>query len=226
MASDPRLAMLATATADPDSAELLDEARGWVESELAPGAAPSIPVTLQGVRIFWSPDRVAFLAPPDRVEQVRLALVETCFYEAELRSLESWLGDGWKRLESDAPLAFEFRDPSPEKRAELGQQFRAVISVRARLARLQAWITSPPMHPPTLAHQIGERLRERTRMAERWETASTQSELFERVYDSCSQRVNDFVHHRSGNTLEWIIIVLLLMQTILVVVELLSSAGG
>ena len=52
-------------------------------------------------------------------------------------------------------------------------------------------------------------------------TAGEQLDMFERVYDACGQRANDFVLSRKGLTLEWIIIILLAVQTFVLIFELL-----
>lgn len=84
-------------------------------------------------------------------------------------------------------------------------------------------VHAPPLHPPTLASQLGERLRERTRLVERHEFATQQAELAERVAEACGQRALEAGIARRQLGLEWAIVVLLVVQTALLVVELLSQ---
>jgi uncharacterized Rmd1/YagE family protein len=93
------------------------------------------------------------------------------------------------------------------------------------MARIGPYVHAPHMYPPTLASQISERLRERTRMMHRHEFLDEQLEVFHTVYESCAQRSSDFMLARSGHTLEWIIIVILLVQTLFSVVEILAGTG-
>jgi hypothetical protein len=175
--------------------------------------------------VFWARGCVALVAPPERRAAVRRALLEFAHVEAELRAIETDLGARWPELEADAPLAFEFDEGAARKKQQLAQRFLQVLALRARLARITPQVLCPHVHPPTLASQIGERLRERTRVAQRLEFAGGQLEVFERVYEQCGQRASDFGLARTGHTLEWIIIVLLFAQIVLVSVELMAALG-
>jgi hypothetical protein len=163
------------------------------------------------------------LAPTDRLDAARKAVVEAAYYDAELRGIETVLAGLWPDLEADTPLAFEFNERSVRSRAKLAERFRRVLTLRARLARLTSYVLTPHIHPPTLASQIGERIRERARMANRVDALDGQLEVFEHVYESCGERASDFMLARAGHTLEWVIIVLLLSQTILLAAELLRG---
>jgi uncharacterized Rmd1/YagE family protein len=81
------------------------------------------------------------------------------------------------------------------------------------------------VYPPTLASQVGERLRERLRLQERLEASGGRLEAQERVFELCSQRLTEFSLARRGHTLEWIIIVFLAAQTVLWLLDLLGSAS-
>jgi uncharacterized Rmd1/YagE family protein len=165
------------------------------------------------------------VAKADRLVSVRAALIEVSAYEAELRALETTLGELWPQLEADAPLAFEFEERSVRKRSQLAKQFQQILSLRARVARITPHVLHPHVHPPTLASQVGERLRERTRMAARLEFLGGQIEVFERVYEACGQRASDFMLARTSHTLEWVIILLLLVQIILIGAEMVAKGG-
>lgn len=208
-----------------DDPQVLAAARSWVERGGQGSDRRSLPILLQGSQIFWSPGRTAVIAPSDRMEAVRGAIIEFCFFEAELRGIEGEIGERWPQLEIDTPLAFEFREQAVPKRKELMQRFQHVIAMRSRLARMAPHIECPPIYPPTLASQVGERLREKSRLADRLQFTREQIEVFERVYELCGQRASDFMSSRTSHTLEWVIILLLAAETILLVVELLSSAG-
>ncbi len=215
---------------DPTSEnETLAEMRNWVEAATPNGvgitSAASLLLTLQNTRIYWSPDRIAILAPADRLETVRAALIEATYYEAEVTAIERQLGTAWPQLEKDMPLAFEFEASSIPQRKQLRRRFQEVLLLRAKLARLGPHVHCPHLHPPTLASQIGERLRERTRLVHRHEFLTEQIEVFERVYEMCGQKASDFMLARQGHMLEWILIILLFLSTLLQVSEILSNAG-
>lgn len=202
--------------------ETLARMRQWVEAA-APNGPASLLMTLQNARIFWSPERIAILAPADRLETVRAALIEATFFEAEVSALERQLGTAWPQLEKDMPLAFDFETSSIPQRKKLRRCFQEVMLLRAKLARLAPHVHCPHLHPPTLASQIGERLRERTRLVHRHEFLTEQVEVFERVYEMCGQKSSDFMLARYGHMLEWIIIVLLLISLLFTVFEVMSA---
>ena len=213
-------------TADDTVADWQASASDWVGLTADSIDRRSLLIALQGAKLFWSPERIAIFAPSERLAVIRRAVVEFTFYDAQLRSIERDIRDGWSPLAEDAPAAFEFPDKMHAKRQQLSQRFQEYVGLRMRVARLAPHVDIPLVHPPTIASQIGERLRERTRMADRHAFLSEQLEVFEHVYEMCGQRVSDAVLARTGHYLEWIIILLLLVQTILSVVEAASSAGN
>lgn len=207
------------------STEQLAQARYWVDSVLTPGQ-PSQLLTLQGVQIFWSPRRIACLAAAERLDMVLKAVLEPTCYESELRTLESTLAGVWSQLECDLPLAFEFNERSVPRRKQLQQRFQQVLMWRSRLARISPLVHCPYVYPPTLASQIGERIRERSRMESRYEFLDEQIEVFEQVYEMCGDRASNYMLTRSGNLLEWIIIVLLCAQLLLSAFEILTWSAA
>jgi hypothetical protein len=214
------LVVLAVPAAD-ECPDLLARVRDWADPP--GGERAGHLVTLQGAQVVWAPTRVAVLAPPERLNAARRAVVEVAFYDAELRAIEKELAALWPDLEADTALAFEFAARSVRHRRRLADRFRRVLALRARLARVAPHVLAPHAHPPTLATQLGERLRERGRMAHRVESLSDQLEVFERVYEGCGQKASEYMTARAGHALEWVIIILLLAQTILVVVDHLST---
>ncbi len=214
------LAVPATVDEEPD---LLAEIRDWADPPTAGAERTGQLLMLQGAQVVWTPARLAVVAIPDRLHAVRNAAVEVAYYDAELGAIETELASLWPELEADTPLAFAFAEQSVRLRRQLAARFRRVFTLRTRLARIAPFVLAPHAHPPTLATQLNERLRERVRMAHRVESLDTQLEVFERVYEGCGQKASEYLIARTGHTLEWIIIVLLLAQTILVTVELLSA---
>lgn len=219
---DTALAVLSLPCADRDDAELLARARAWVEGE-SDAAPKGLLISLQGTQILWVPGRAAVLAPAECLPAVRPALVEFSQHEAALRAIEHEVEAGWPDLEADSPLAFDFHEKAAGHREELARRFQRVIGLRSRLARLIPQVHRPLIHPPTLASQISERLRQRTRLIDRLEFIGRQIEVFDHVYEMCSQRASDYRHARKGHTLEMIIIVMLAASVVLQIVDLLST---
>ncbi len=209
-----------------DDPDLLNEVRNWIEEASSWTEPASLMLTLQGVQLLWSPSRIALFAEPDRLETVQKSVLEVTYYIAELQCIEQELGELWPQLEGDTPLAFEFTQRDLYKHKQLMSRYQVVATLRARLARITPYLLSPHVYPPTLASQVGERLRERTRVDLREEFLSDQLEVFENVYELCGQRSSDFLHTRSGNILEWTIIILLMVQIVFSAFELLTSFGA
>jgi len=194
----------------------------WVEASTTSKTAMQM-MTLQGAQIYWSDKRVAILAAPERFETLRSALIETCWFDAELASLERELASAWPEMQNDAPMAFVFDEKSLPRRKELQRRFQRIVSIRSRMLRLSPHVHSPHIHPSTLASQVAERFRERTRLLHRHEILDGQLEVFEKVYDTCGQRISDFVQSRTGHILEGVIIVLLIVQIVIWGFDFLTS---
>jgi hypothetical protein len=207
-------------------ANLLETMQSWVDLGQPPGIQPSHLMTFQGVQICWSISRIAIFATSQRIPSIRNTVIEASYYETELCKVEASLGQSWPLLEADMPLAFEFNQQSIPKRKQLRDRFRQILQQQAHMARIGPYVHAPHMYPPTLASQISERLRDRTRMMHRHEFLDDQLEVFHTVYESCAQRSSDFMLAKSGHTLEWIIIVILLVQTLFSVVEMMAGTGA
>jgi len=189
-------------------------ARMWIESESDDGATSQL-MMLQGTRLVWGDRGLALIAAPERWDSLRAAILEVWYYEAELRDIERSIGENWPQMEQDLSLAFEFNEQAIGRRKELQQRFQQTMLLRARMARIATHVHAPHVHPATLASQINERLRERMRMAHRHEYLDEQVEVYEGVYEQCAERSSNFMLTRSGNILEWVIIILLLTQILL-----------
>jgi hypothetical protein len=217
-----QMEFLTIPSANQQTTELQDLVVAWVDTSTT-SKTPRQMLTLQGAQIYWNDTRVAILAPPERLETLRTALIETCWFDAELSSLERELANAWPEMQEDMPLAFNFDEKSLPRRKELQRRYERVMSIRSRMLRLSPYVYCPHIHPPTLASQVAERYRERTRLLHRHEILDSQMEVFERVYDTCGQRISDFVQSRTGHILEWIIIILLVLQMVIWGFEILTS---
>lgn len=222
------LAMVAVPTAEAAEhdiavAEALAAAGTWATTA---GADPPMVVPLYGTCVVWSPGRCVAVAPPDRLPLLRGAIVEFADLDAELRGIERRVAALLDHLDGDAPLAFVFDAQALPRMPELKARFSEIVSLRRRLAVRAPQATRPAPQPPTLSGQIGERLRERTRVGERLEHAVEQTELLERVYAGCGDRAAEFDVSRRHLALEWMLVVLLATEVLLITVDLLAAGGS
>jgi hypothetical protein len=217
-------AMPDTTPADHDAVltELVGRATSWVAAA-TPGTDPPLVVPLYGTHVVWSPRRGVAIGPADRLAHVRTAVVEFADREAELRDIERRIAAGLDHVDGDAPLAFIIDEQSLPRRRDLAKRFADTISLRRRLSTLAPILQRPAPQPPTLAGQLGERLRDRARVMERLEHATDQADLLERVYTACGERVAEYVTSRRHTALEWLIILLLAVEVVLIVVDLLAT---
>jgi hypothetical protein len=209
---------------DAIAADLVGRAVAWASAAAGDGLPLAVP--LYGTHVVWSPRRGVALGPADRLPAMRGALVEFADREAELRDIERRLTGLLEHVDGDAPLAFEFDEAAMSRRQELAGRFREGVSLRRRLALLAPAVHRPAPQPPTLGGQVGERLRDRTRLIERLEHAVEQADLVERVYAGCGERAADFVTSRRHATLEWVIILLLVAEVVLITIDLLAARGS
>ena len=63
-------------------------------------------------------------------------------------------------LEGDVAGSLAFEEHTSDRRVEMAARHREAVAVACRLALLAPVVHAPPLHPPTLASQLGERLRE------------------------------------------------------------------
>ncbi len=202
----------------------------WVDAagasgDAVPRAAGPRPVSvpLYGCHVVWSPRRAAVMGPPGRLADLRAALAEFAGCEAELRDAERRAATLLDGIDADAAVAFAIDVWPAGRRDGLTARYREAVSIRRQLALLAAAVHAPPVHPPTLAAQLSERLRDRTRLSERHEHAVDKADLAERVTEACGSRAAELAIARRQLALEWAIIVLLVAQTALLMVELLAQ---
>jgi hypothetical protein len=213
------LDILAVSGQPSDDSSVSSEMIEWVSEERRPETAPPLSITLHGTQVVWRNGRVAILAPAERMESLLSALVEFGFFERQLGELERITAEAWPQLEADTPLAFEVTARDEERRESVARQMQRMLNVRMRHARIGPSLHRPGTHLSSLAIQLGERLRERTRIEDRFETLGHQLETFERVYEMASQRFSEYRTSRHETTLEWVIIVLLAAETLLLLTE-------
>jgi len=205
----------------------LQQIHSWLDNlHSTTDLSPAQWISLPGTQLLWHTRCLIVSTAPERRDRVCQAALEVTFFATELQSLESALDDAWDNTLQDAPLGFEFSNADIPRRSLLGQRFQIVCELRTRYARLMSQIIVPHVYPPTIASQIGERLRERLRLVERMELIDERLSAQESIYDRCSQRCSDFMVARTGHHLEWIIIILLAFQTLLWFVDLLATGNG
>jgi len=206
--------------------ELPPAVRQWVDADPSAGGRAALWTAFQGTHIYWSIGRCAILAPTERLEGLRKVILEAGRHERELQAIERSVTECWPALESDAPLAFEFNERSVARRTELQGRLTRAVVLRSRLARISPYLLSPLEHPPTLASQVAERMRERLCMASRFEAAGAQLDVIRDTYEMCGQRASDYFLARTGHQLEMVIIVLLAAQLLLWGFEYLTATAS
>jgi len=202
---------------------LLTELLKWTGEETAP---PPVVLDLYGTLVVWTPTRVAVAASPDRLPLATAAVLDFAATAAELTQIEANIAAAWPDYETDLPCGFMLHEHDPHRARELAERYRRAMSLAGRLTRISPCIHQPLKHPPTLASQIGERLRDRCRLADREEFASDQLELITGLYESCGQRVSEHAIARREYVLIWVIVLLLAVEMVLLLVDLLASAGA
>jgi hypothetical protein len=152
-------------------------------------------------------------------------ILEATRHERELQCIEHGVAEYWPMIESDALLAFAFNEKSIARQEELQARLQRALVLRVRLVRIAPYLLAPLEHPPTLASQVAERMRERLCTASRYEALGGQLDTIRDTHDMCAQRASDFLIARTGHQLEWVIILLLAAQLLLWIFEYLSATN-
>ncbi len=194
--------------------------------EAGSGWGAGVQFALHGAQVAWSGDRAVIVSPRDRWEPVTRAVAEFSHYAFELGDVEQGLTHQWERQRVATPPLFDIERQPAGRLREIDAGSTRLLELRRRVVQVVPLVQRPPQFPPTLAGQIGERLRERTRMAERVEHAQQQLDQLERVHDVCGQRLAELQSSRKGHMLEMIIIAILGFQSLLWMAELLFSTGS
>lgn len=228
LATGERLTLLvvplpAAATGDADP--VTEAVRQWV-SAAADSRLRAIFVPLYSCFVGWVQGRAALVGPTDRLDQLTAAVLEFAGLEAKLREAERLAENLLDTLEDDVARSLSLDEHAPDRRGELANRHREAVAVGRRLALLKPAVEAPPLHPPTLASQLGERLRERARLVERHEVANDRAELAERVAEACGQRALETGIARRQSGLEWAIVVLLVVQTVMLLVDLVAPRAA
>jgi hypothetical protein len=193
----------------------------WIaESPLTDVAATAI-VRMHGIEVHWRPGRAVIFAPAENFEALVLAVIEFAYFEGELRKLEREVADGWVYLDADKRLAYEVSTSDLEHSESVGRRMDETFQRRIRHARIEPHLYRPGAQLPATARKLGEALREAAQIEDRLETVDGQLEVFEHVYEMCSQRIGEFRDAKHGHTLEWVIIVLLAAETLIMLIDML-----
>jgi hypothetical protein len=216
----------AACTAAAHWAEAASAAASPATNASAVVGTPSLQVRIYGTFVACGSRRAVILSAADRLQTARDAVVRFLTLQAELSAIEAGIGSGWPEYEADLPLAGGMTAADAPRLEEVRARYSRVMSLAARLVRLTPQVHEPVPHPPTLAGQLGERLRDRARLAHRLEAADDQVDLLAQHYDACCQRASDFTISQRDQVLSWTIIVLLAVETVLLLMELLLATGS
>lgn len=218
----PRLAQV------PLDVDITDVVSRWIAATNHPSRPlipPSVVVPLYGCLVAWTVGRAAVVGPADRLVTLEATVLDFASREAELHAAEEAASRLVDAVVNDAGESVASDHHAPEQRGLFARRYVEAVTVSRQLAALAPAIHTPPVHPPTLASQLGERLRDRTRLLERHDLAVERAEIAERIAEASRQRADELGVARQQTGLEWTIVVLLVVQTTLLVVDLLGRQG-
>jgi hypothetical protein len=208
--------------------EVAEVVSRWIAATINPSrplVPPSVVVPLYGCLVGWAAGRAAVVGPAERLAALEATVIDFASREAELHSAETQASGLMDAVVTDAAENAVSDHQPLEQRSLLARRYVEAVTVSGRLAALAPAIHAPPVHPPTLASQLGERLRDRTRLLERHDLATERAGLAERIAEASRQRADELAIARKQTGLEWTIVVLLVVQTTLLVVDLLARRG-
>ncbi len=196
----------------------------WVNS----GQSCDKPIVLElyGTLVVWTPIRMVLVTAPRHFKKAEQAILDFTTTAFEVGAIEHALPSAWEHYENDLSSGFLFHDSDKESAVDLAHRYKQAMSLAGKLSRLSPHIHLAPEHPPTLAGQLGERLRDRSRLVDREEFASEQLDTIIRLYETTGQRVSEYVLAQREYVLIWAIVFLLAAEIVLLLVDLASTAGN
>ena len=202
----------------------LDEWIAWTEA----GNSSDNPITLElyGTLVIWTSTRMVLVTSPRHFQKAERAVLDFTKIAFEMTAIERLLSTAWEHYEDDLPSGFSCHESNTSTQATLSNRYVQAMSLSGKIARLSPRIHLPPEHPPTLAGQLGERLRDRSRLADREEFADEQLDTIIRLYETTGQRVSEFTLAHREYILIWVIVLLLGAEILLLLIDLLPSAGN
>ena len=202
----------------------LDECIAWVKAD----NSTNNPITLElyGTLVVWTPARMALVTSPRHFQKAESAVLEFTKTAFEMTAIEHLLSAAWEHYEDDLPSGFSFHKSDTSTVTTLSNRYVQAMSLSGKISRLSPRIHLPPEHPPTLAGQLGERLRDRSRLIDREEFADEQLNTIIRLYETTGQRVSEYTIAHREYILIWAIVLLLGAEILLLLTDLLSSAGN
>ena len=223
ISSEKGIEFLKISTDDP-AEDHLNECLAWV----AKGQSCGKPIVLElyGTLVLWTPIRMVLVTAPRHFEKAQQSILDFTKTALEIGVIEDSLPLHWEHYENDLSTGFSFYNSDTESASALANQYKQVMSLAGKLSRLSPHIHLAPEHPPTLAGQIGERLRDRSRLIDREEFVSEQLEIMIRLYETTGQRVSEYTLAQREYVLIWSIVFLLTAEIVLLLVDLLSTAGN
>ncbi len=214
---------LKMATEDPIESHF-DDCIAWVNTDQS--CDKPIIFELYGTLVVWTPRRMVLVTAPRHFKKAEQAILDFTTVAFEVGAIEHALPSAWEHYEKDLPNGFSFHNSDKESTAALAHRYKLAMSLAGKLSRLSPHIHLAPEHPPTLAGQLGERLRDRSRLVDREEFAGEQLDTILRLYETTGQRVSEYVLAQREYVLIWAIVVLLTAEIVLLLVDLVSTAGN
>jgi hypothetical protein len=193
----------------------------WFEAFVNESRTPPIVVKMRGAEVTWRPGRTLLQCEPEQTASLLKAIIDFNYFENELRKIESELASGWADLDVDKRLAYQVAPSDLERSEIIGRRIDQTLQRRIRHARIEPHLYAPNFQLSLAGQKLGEELREKANIEDRSETVDSQMEVFEHVYEMCSQRMGEFRDSRQGHTLEWVIIILLGSEVILLIADML-----
>jgi len=201
--------------------DLAEKPKNWFESFENDSRSPTITIKLRGAEVLWRPGRAMLQCDAEQTMPLLKAIVDFNYFENELRKIESEIAAGWADLEADKRLAYQVKPLDLELTEIIGRRMDQTLQRRIRHARIEPRLYAPDLQLSPGGQKLGEEMREKACVEDRSETVDSQMEVFEHVYEMCSQRMGEFRDSRQGHTLEWVIIILLGSEVILMIADML-----
>lgn len=190
----------------------------WISS--ASPEEPLIDVTAHSDRIWWRHGRAVVMGSPERLHELRAALTDFAFHEAELRRLEREVEQALVAGDHDVALTRQVTRRDMGRWENVNEITEKVCRFRMRYVRLEPRLEKAPLTLEGPARRLYSELAVQADIADRLRYLDDKLEVLEDLYELANDRLSEYSYFRREYRLEMAIFLILCVEVLVMLAEI------